>query len=465
MLEGFMADVLIRNGYLLTMDKERRVIKNGSVFVEDGRILDVGDSDALAGRYSADRVIDAKDKLVMPGFVNTHDHLFQMLYKSLGDDMELYEWINAVISTSDFLQKDDCYYSALAGCLEMIKSGTTTVSDFNYLVSDPCFYDDTARGVLDSGMRGILSRGTSDNFEMDAPKSLFEDVDKAVSESWRHYRRWNLAGKGRIRFGLSLDLPPWGTKNLVAQFRELASELKVPMSVHVAETRKDVEESRKLYGLGPVELMDSLNFLGPDVLCVHCVWLSEREIEILAARGASVSHNPTSNMYLASGISPVHRLIGAGITVGLGLDGAASNNNQDMVELMKMAVLLNKVSTLDPTSMTAERVLEMATIGGAKALGMDSEVGSIEKGKKADIAVANLKNLATTPINRPYSQLVYCANGSIVDTVLVDGKILMEGRKILAFDEKEVISKTQETADNLLKRSGKKELRTKPWRL
>jgi len=310
-----------------------------------------------------------------------------------------------------------------------------------------------------------VSRGTSDNPDMPGPKFLVDTTDMAIKESKRCVQKWHGRGNGRIRVGISPGLPPWGTHELLHQVRDLATELKLQLSVHVSETPREVEESKKMYGLRPIELMNSLDFLGPDVLCVHCVWLSDREIRILAAKNAAVSHNPTSNMYLASGPSPIHRLVEAGVTMSLGLDGAASNNNQDMVELMKMAVLLNKVSTLDPTSMTAERVLEMATIGGAKALGIDNEVGSLEKGKKADIAIANLKNLATTPINRPYSQLVYCANGSVIDTVMVDGKILMEGRKILAFDEKELMNKTQETADNLLKRSGKEELRTKPWRL
>ncbi|HJX22876.1 MAG TPA: amidohydrolase family protein, partial [Candidatus Bathyarchaeia archaeon] len=266
------------------------------------------------------------------------------------------------------------------------------------------------------------------------------------------------------RVGLAVELPPWGTIELLRRHRALANELKLPLSLHVAETQKDIEECRRVSGLRPVELLNSLGFLGPDVLCVHCVWLSDREIRILAATDTKVSHNPTSNMYLASGPAPIHRLTQAGVTVSLGLDGAASNNNQDMIELMKMAVLLNKVSTLDPTSMTAEAAIEMATINGARALGINHQTGSLEKGKKADIAIANLKNLATTPINRPYSQLIYCANGSIIDTTIANGKILMENRKILAFDEQEIIQKTQETADNLIQRAGKEELRKRPWR-
>jgi 5-methylthioadenosine/S-adenosylhomocysteine deaminase len=459
-----MADILIKNGFVVTMDGDRRVIEDGAVAVEGSRIVDVGRTGDVAKMHRAEKVIDAKGKMVMPGLINTHDHLFQVLYKSLGDDLELFGWVNSVISVSEYLKEKDCYHASLAGCLEMIKSGTTCVSEFHYINFKPFLYDDTAQGILDSGMRAVVSRGTSDNEKMPAPKFLVETTERAIKETKRCFERWNGRGNGRIRVGASPGLPPWGTHELIRQVRDLATDLKLPISVHAAETQREVEESKKMYGLRPVELMNSLNFLGPDVLCVHCVWLTDREIRILAARKAAVSHNATSNMYLASGASPIHRLTEAGVTVSLGLDGAASNNNQDMVELMKMTALLNKVSTLDPTSTTAERVLEMATIDGARALGLESEVGSLEKGKKADIAIANLKTLATTPINRPFSQLVYCANGSVIDTTIIDGKILMEGRKLLQFDEEEVIQKTQETADKLLQRAGKTDLRTRPWR-
>jgi 5-methylthioadenosine/S-adenosylhomocysteine deaminase len=459
-----LADILIRNGIVITVDGGRRIIEDGAVAVEGDRIVDVGKTSEVTKRHKAEKVIDARGKMVMPGLINTHDHLFQILYKSLGDDLELFGWVNSVISLSSYLKEKDCYYSALAGCLEMIKSGTTCVSEFHYVNFKPVFYDDTAKGILDSGMRGVVSRGTSDNTSMPAPKFLVEDTEKAVKESKRLAEKWNGKGDGRIRFGISPGLPPWGTNELLHRVRDLATKLKLPLSVHTSETQREVEESKKMYGVRPVELMNSLGFLGPDVLCIHCVWLSDREIRILAATDTKVSHNPTSNMYLASGPSPIHRLREAGVTVSLGLDGAASNNNQDMVELMKMAVLLNKVSTLDPTSMTAEAAIEMATINGARALGIEKETGSIQKGKKADIAIANLKNLATTPINRPYSQLIYCANGSIIDTTIANGKILMENRRILGMDEEEVIRRTQKTADGVVQRSGKMHLRTRPWR-
>ncbi|MBS7648823.1 MAG: amidohydrolase [Candidatus Bathyarchaeia archaeon] len=460
-----MVDTFIKNAFIITMDKDRRILIDGAIAIQDGKILEIGRSSDLGAKYSDSKaVIDAKGKILLPGLVNTHVHLFQTLLKSLGDDLKLFDWcvecINPVVSA---LSDEDCYYGALAGCFEMIKSGITCASEFHYVFTKLTLGDQIVKAMLDSGIRGIVSRGFLDTDAAGIVPNLVEKKEDALKRSEEFARNWNGKGNGRIHIGLAPGPPPWGSPELLAGTRELSNRLGLPIAIHIAETLDEVESVKSLHKMRPIEFLNKVGILGPDVLAVHCVWLSDREIRILKGTGTKVSHNPVSNMYLASGIAPVTRMLEANIVVGLGTDGAASNNALDMFETMKVAALLQKVSNLDPTALTAEKVLEMATIDGAKALGLESEIGSIEVGKKADLIIVDLKKMNTTPINRVVSQLVYCAKGENVDTAIVDGNVIMEGRKLTKVDELSLIEKVQKISDRLSERSGIRHLRDRKW--
>jgi len=454
-----MVNILIKNGLVITMDEDRRIIKDGAVAIEKDRIVALGKTEELGVKY-ADKVIDVQGNVVMPGLVNTHVHLFQSLLRSLGDDLKLFDWCAKMLNPIfPNLTEDDCYFGALLGCLEMIKSGTTCASDFHYVYTKPTLGDYIVKAMIDSGIRGIVARGFMDTDEAKIVPFLIEEGETALKRSEEFVRRWNGAADKRIHISLAPGPPPWGSPELLKDAKELANKLKVGVQLHIAETLDEVKIVKSLFRKRPIEFLNTLGILDPELLAVHCVWATDKEIRMLKATDSKVSHNPTSNMYLASGVAPVPRIIKAGVTVGLGTDGAASNNNLDMFEAMKFAVLLHKVHNLDPTIIAAEKVLEMATIEGARALGLEKDIGSLELGKKADITIVNIKQLNTSPINRAFSQLVYCANGSNADTVIIDGKILMENRQITVTDEQQVIKRAQEQADDLVKRSGVEYLR------
>ena len=431
-----LADILIKDGYIITMDAQRRILERGSVAIKGDKITAVSKD----VQERADTVIDARGKAVLPGLINAHTHLSMTLLRGVADDMPLMEWLETKIwPIEKNLTAQDSYLGALLGCLEMIKSGTTCFADQYF------FMEDVARAVEEAGLRAVLSRGI---IELDDPKRR----ETTITEGERFVKTCHGMANGRILTMFGPHAAYTCSPECLMRVKELAKKYKVGVHTHIAETQEEVDKIIKKYGKRPVEHLDSINFLGPEVLAAHCIWLTEREIAVIQKQGVKPVHNPVSNMKTASGVAPVPEMLAAGIPVALGTDGAASNNSLDMFSEMKFAALLSKAHKLDPTALPAQVVLEMATINGAIALGLQDKIGSLEVGKKADIVMVDMKKPHLAPLHNVISHLVYSAVGGDVDTVVVDGKVLMRERGVLTLDEVKVLEETQKAADDLLAR-------------
>lgn len=457
-------ELAITGGTVITMDPERRIFDPGYVLVRDGAIAGVGPAAQLT--RPPGRTLDASGRVVLPGFINTHTHLFQTLLKGPGDDRQLEEWFRSVVGpASCALTDEDCYRAAVAGCLEAIRSGTTTVKDFMYTHPRPHLSDAVVRGMLDTGIRGVFVRGYIDYGESyGVPAPLIQPIDEILADGERVVKRYHGAEQGRIqvRFGPCMI---WScTANGLQATQRLADDLGVGLTMHIAETPFSVSNAMERFGVGDLAILERIGFLDSPTLAVHCVHLTERDLRILRARRVAVSHNPTSNMYLASGVAPIPAMLMAGIPVGLATDGPASNNNQNMIQSLKVGALLHKVHTLDPTAISAEQMLEMATIGAARALGIDGQVGSLEAGKRADIVVLDLRTLFAGPVHHPVSSLVYAAIGSEVETVVIDGRVVMEDGRILTVSEEVARQEAQRAAEQLLERARIPPPKDRPWR-
>lgn len=431
-----MADILIKDGYIITMDAQRRILERGSVVIEGDKITAVGKD----VQERADTVIDARGKAVLPGLINAHTHLSMTLLRGVADDMPLMEWLETKIwPIEKNLTAQDSYLGALLGCLEMIKSGTTCFADQYF------FMEDVARAVEEAGLRAMLSHGIIEMDDSKRRESELRAGEKLV-------KTCHGAAGGRIQAMFGPHAAYTCSPECLMQVKELAKKYKVGIHTHISETQDEVDRIMKKYGKRPVEHLDSIGFLGPEVLAAHCVWLNEREIAVIQKQGVKPVHNPVSNMKTASGVAPMPEMLAACIPVSLGTDGAASNNSLDMFSEMKFAALLSKVHKLDPTALPAQVVLEMATINGAIALGLQDKIGSLEMGKKADIVMVDMEKPHLAPLHNVISHLVYSAVGGDVDTVVVDGKVLMRERRVLTLDEVKVVDETQKAADDLLAR-------------
>lgn len=431
-----MTDILIKNGYIITMDPERRELEECDVAIKDGRIAEVGEN----LDKSADKVIDAKRKVVLPGLVNAHTHLAMTLLRGFADDLPLNQWLEDKIwPLESNLTEKHVYRGGLLGCLEMIKSGTTCFADQYF------YMDKVGEAVEESGLRAVLSYGIIEKGDPEKRKTEVEKGTELV-------KNWQGAADNRITTMYGPHAPYTCSPECLDEVRDLAEKYGVGIHIHLSETEKEVEDIEKQYGKRPVEHLDELGLLKPNTLAAHCVWLTDKEIELIKERGVKPVHNPVSNMKLGSGISPVSTMLSSKIPVALGTDGAASNNSLDMLEEVKFAALLQKIGERDPTALPAQSALEMATINGAKALELDGEIGSIEVGKKADLIMIDLDKPHFTPLHDVVSHLVYSSSGIDVDTVIVDGKILMENRKVQTLKEKEVLEDAQKAAADLVSR-------------
>ena len=425
--------ILIKNAFIL--DPNNFEDKKQSLLIKDDLIAEIADE---IDESNIDKVIDAEGKILLPGLVNTHTHLSMTLFRGLADDLSLDSWLNDHIWPMEAnLNGDYCYIGALLGAVELIKSGTTTFSDMYF------YMEDVARAVEDAGIRAVLSYGMIDF-------GIEEKREAEIKENMALFNACNGMADGRIKVFFGPHSPYTASEELLVKVRELADEYGIGIHIHVGETQKEINDSLDERGLRPFEYLEKIGFLGPDVVAAHCVWLSDNEIEIIKKHGVKVSHNPCSNMKLASGIAPVSKLIENGICVSIGTDGASSNNNLDLIEELKTASLLQKVSTLDPKVLDSEESIRMATIKGAEALGLDDEIGSIEVGKKADIILIDTAAANMTPDSSSLSSnVVYSANGSNVDTTICNGKILMENKKLTTLDEEEIYAKARQAIKEL----------------
>ena len=419
--------ILIKNAVILNPGCFENKVQ--SLLIEDNLISEIADN---IDESNVDKIIDADGKILLPGLINTHTHLSMALFRGLADDLSLDTWLNDNIWPMEAnLDGNYCYIGALLGAVELIKSGTTTFSDMYF------YMEDVANAVDEAGLRAVLSYGMID----------FGDAERReneIKENLSLFENCNGMANGRIKVFLGPHSPYTASEELLIKVRELADKYNMGIHIHVSETEKEINDVLDDKGLRPFEYLDKIGFLGPDVVAAHSVWLSDSEIEIIKKNNVKVSHNPCSNMKLASGIAPVSKLIENDICVSIGTDGASSNNNLDLIEELKTASLLQKVSTLDPKVLNSDEALAMGTIKGAEALGLDSEIGTIEVGKKADIILidTNSPNMVPDSSNLS-SNIIYSANGSNVDTTICDGKILMENRKLTVLDEQKIYEKAK----------------------
>ena len=431
--EGRKIDLLITNGTLLTLTPGSGQILNGAVAISGNRIFALGPKSEIEKRFEASKTIDAREGLIMPGLVNAHTHAPMSLFRGLADDLPLKVWLEDYIFPAErkCVDEEFVHWGTLLACAEMIRSGTTTFADGYF------FEERVAQAVSQSGLRALLAEGVLDFPTPDSPSPSqtlikIEDFIRTYSDSTL------------IRPTLFPHSAYTCSPDLLKKCRHLADRFHLPLIIHLSETQSEVEEVSKRYGRRPVDHLENLGLLSPNLIACHCVWLMDTEMDLLARRGVRAVHNPESNMKLAAGVAPIPDLLARKVPVGLGTDGCASNNNLDLFQEMGSAAKLHKVHRMDPTVMPANVVLEMATLGGASVLGMEKEIGSLEAGKKADVIILELNRPHLQPVYNLPSHLVYSATGADVRDVIIDGKLVMENRKLLTLDEEEILRKARE---------------------
>lgn len=425
-------EIVIRGGTLLSMVEGDSPMDDALLTIRGNRILDI-----TRGRHthrSDVEVIDAKDGLIMPGLVNAHGHTAMTLFRGFADDLPLKEWLFTKIfpAESAFLNPDSVYWGALLGCLEMIASGTTTISDGYF------YQHATAKAFQKAGLRALVAQGVIDFPAPGVPDPAENlDVGRRFIETWLH-------GSDRIRPGLFCHSLTTCSEKTLQGAMQISRDFHVPLQIHLSETKTEVDEVFSRTGTRPVFYLDDLALLSENLIAVHGVHLQDEEIERMGLRRTGVVHCPESNMKLASGVARTSRMVEAGIPLGIGTDGAASNNNLDLFREMDTAAKLDKVYTRNPMNMGAGMVLKMATLWGARVLGLEQDIGTLEVGKKADVIVVDLRSPHLTPLYNPFSSLVYSASGGDVKDVIVDGKILMKNRKMTHLDGEEIMARVRE---------------------
>jgi 5-methylthioadenosine/S-adenosylhomocysteine deaminase len=427
--------LVIHNGTVVTVDGSKRVIENGAVAVDGPDIVAVDTDEAIRRQFRGTDTLDAAGQVIMPGLVNTHTHAPMVLFRGLADDLALMEWLNKYIFPAEakMVSPEFVRLGTRLAALEMIESGTTTFADMYY------FEEEVAKETKAAGLRGVLGQ-TVIQFPVADAKTPADALTRAEAfiEQFRNDPLITPAVAPHAMY--TLDGPT------LKAARELSKRFNIPTLIHLAETRDEIQVAKERSSISPVAYLDSLGFLGPGVLAAHAIWVSDSEVAILKARGVGVSHNPESNMKLASGAAPVTAYLRAGVAIGLGTDGAASNNDLDMFEAMRTASFLAKHQTVDPRAVSAATALEMATMGGARALGMDRQIGSLEPRKRADIIVVSMNAARQTPLYDPVSHLVYVTRGDDVRATIVNGRVLMRDRKVLTLDTEAVLKEARTMA-------------------
>lgn len=430
-------DVLIHSGTVVTMDEERRVLEGGAVAIRGDRIDAIlSASDPLP---EARESIDATSHLVIPGLINAHGHAAMTLLRGIADDLPLLQWLENYIFPAEAqnVAPEFVYWGTMLGCVEMARGGTTTYADMYY------FEEEVARATIEVGIRGVLGQSV-----IGFPAPDYKTPEEALvgAEAFiEKYKTHPLIIPSIAPHALYTT-----PLEIVEQAHAIARKHGVPFQIHAVEPPEENEQMIERLGIRTIPALDEAGILTPGVILHHSIWLSEDDIERIAMSGASTSHNPESNMKTASGLAPVPELLAAGVAVGLGTDGPASNNNLDMFEEMNFAAKLHKVMRADPTAMPATTVFHMATMGSARALGLDDRLGSLETGKLADVVLVDVRAPELTPLYDVYSHLVYAINAGHVATVLVGGEVVVREQDVVAVEESEVLVKANEIRDQIL---------------
>jgi cytosine/adenosine deaminase-related metal-dependent hydrolase len=451
--------VIYENCTIVTVDSERRIITDGALAVTGGKLAAVGKREQVIRECPQDSErYDLRGQLVIPGLVNTHVHLSQALIRGCADDLALVDWLTKrVWVLQGNYSEEDGRLSAELSILEMLKSGVTAFVES--MTAHRYGFAGIARVVEASGIRGAISK-----IVMDLPSyataagtmhpGMIESAEASFNEALAMHDQWQGAAEGRIQVWFGPRPPGGCTSELYRKMMAAARDRGMRVTIHLAEVKADIQHIRQEFGMSAIEYAQSVGMLGPDVLLIHVVWVGEDEIALLARTGTHVSHNPLSNSKLASGIAPIPEMLKAAVNVGLGTDGGPSSNDYDMIRAMRWASYIHKVRRLDPTISPSEQVFEMATINGARAMGLGQEIGSLEVGKRADFVVIDMDKPHLTPAPNPISALVCAGTGKDVTLAVIDGKMVVRDGQVLTMDEGRILAEARERAGSLYRRAG-----------
>ena len=435
--------LIITNGIVVTVDGARRVLNPGAVAINGTEIVAVDTPAAITAKYKAAQTIDASGRVVMPGLINTHTHAAMVMFRGLGNDLNLMDWLQKYIFPAEAKTVSPAFVrtGTRLAALEMIQSGTTTFADMYY------FEEEVGRVAKAAGLRTLAGQTVIEFPVADAktPADALTRAEAFVKE---------FANDELVTPTLAPHSVYTLDAKTLAATSALARRLNIPIQIHLAETQAEISQSLDRHKMRPVALLDSLQFWVPVTIGAHGVWMNDDEIALLKQRHVGISHNPESNMKLSSGTAPVIKYRKAGVDVGLGTDGAASNNDLDMFEAMRQAAFQQKLVTMDPTAISAAEAIEMATLGGARVIGQQAKLGSLEPGKRADMIIVGLAKPRQQPVFDPISQIVYTSRGDDVETTIVNGKILMRDRKVLTLDEASVLAEARKAAELVRKAVG-----------
>jgi 5-methylthioadenosine/S-adenosylhomocysteine deaminase len=437
-------DLIVLNGTVVTMDGGRRVLPDAGIAIERGRIVAIGSSRDIIRTYSAPQRVDAAGKIIVPGLINGHTHIPMTLFRGLADDLDLQEWLTKYIFPAEAknVTEEFVRVGTRLGLAEMIRGGTTTYCDMYY------FEDAIADETSKAGVRGVLGETV-----IDFPVADNKTNAEAMAYVERFVQKWK--GHELIVPAIAPHAPYTVSEEHLKAIRAFSDRTGAPIVTHISETKREVDDSIKAKGASPVDYLARIGFLNERVIAAHMVWPSNGEIEVLKRAGVGVVHNPQSNMKLASGVAPVPKMMAAGLRVGLGTDGAASNNDLSMWEEMDTTAKLHKVFSGDPKVMSAEEAFALATIGSARSLHLEKEIGSIEKGKRADLVIVNRDSLNQIPLYNVYSDLVYATKASDVETVIINGRIVMRDRQLLTLDEASIKAGARIFRERIIKSLGR----------
>jgi 5-methylthioadenosine/S-adenosylhomocysteine deaminase len=440
-------DLIIRGGTVVTMDGDRRIIQNAGIAVKDGRIVKVGDAALMDLNYRSRQVIEAQGKVIIPGLINGHTHVPMTLFRGIADDLDLQEWLTKYIFPAEAknVTEDFVRVGTRLGLAEMIRSGTTTYCDMYY------FEDAIADETFKAGMRGVLGETV-----IDFPVADNKTNAEAMAYVERFLNHWK--GNALIVPAIAPHAPYTVSQDHLKSVRALSDRTGAPIVIHVSETKREVDDSIKDKGASPIDYLNSFGFLNDRVIAAHVVWPTEEELGLLKKLGVGIVHNPQSNMKLASGVAPVPAMLKADLPVGLGTDGAASNNDLSLWEEMDTAAKLHKLISKDPKVLSAQEAFEMATIRGARSLHLEKEIGSIEQGKRADLVIVDLDDLNQTPYYNLYSDLVYSAKAADVRTVIIEGRVVMRDRRLLTLNEETIKADARKYRERIVQSVGIKTL-------
>lgn len=448
--------MIFTHATIISMNSRREIIREGALRVEGSRITDVEKTADLVETFPGEEQFDCGGMVLLPGLIDTHVHQAQAMIRGCADDLGLLDWlIKRVWVLQGSYTEDDGQASAELCQLEMIKSGTT--SFIECMLAEVYGFDGVADVVEKSGMRAALGK-----IVMDLPSyaqaenvmhyGMVEDGDTSVNNTLAAYDRWEGAADGRIQVWFGARTPGGVTPGLYDRISALAAERNMGITVHISEVKEDLDYAAEQGFRSPVAFAEAHGILGPRSVLAHTVWTDEEDFKLLARTGTHVTHNPASNAKTATGIAPIHGMLGAGVNVTLGCDGGPSNNTYDMIRDMRLVSYLANLRESEPTVVPAESVLEMATINGAKAMGLEKEIGSIEPGKKADFILVDMDKPHLTPAPDPVSTIVYAAHGSDVDTVVIDGKMIMEHRNVRTLDEERIVKEARRRFPEVMQR-------------